>query len=93
MIDGNTAALNEYMKKIEKLDIEWESIVSEYESDVKDVVDRFQRVMDDFVGLKKSIGERLFESNMADDDDVIIDVMAESGDSDILNQMSEIEWE
>lgn len=92
MIDGNTAALNKYMRRIEELDEEWKIISSEYEDDVKNVVDNFRNAMDDFLRLKKSIGERLIEGNIADDDDVIIDVMAESGDSDILYQMNEIDW-
>lgn len=92
MIDGNTAALNAYLNRQDELDSRWNSIVGEYDKSIKDVVLKFQEAMDDFIELKESIGSELVENGMADDDDVIMDLMCESGDSDILSQMNEIDW-
>jgi 3-mercaptopyruvate sulfurtransferase SseA len=90
--DGNLYSLDRYLDKIDENDRNLEYITDSVKSDVEKIVSDFEKVMNDFHEQKQYIAEMLDERGLNNDDSEVMQIMYDSADEDILEQINSIDW-
>lgn len=91
-VDGNLYALNKYLKEEEKKDEAWNDTIDDFADEVEKVTSEFSAVMDRFYKIKSEIASALDERGLANDDEVVMNIMTECDDNDLVEEINSIDW-
>lgn len=90
--DGNLYSLDKYLDAQDKKDMDWEQIIKDVQGEVEESTELFSNAMNKFHSVKEKIAEALKDCGMADDDEVVMQIMYDCGDNDLLEQLNTIDW-